>query len=157
MQVEKIEYNDYTQIHYYNDGMGYRILVLDNNSNVIQDEISEYDQNGKHIADIVFGADHTTIISMRKYTEDGFEDYRRVGSELVLVQYKKNHWITPNQKLKSEFYNAKDELVFYNIFEKDEDESIGMVSTGNFDANNVVFGWDNPPHQVKILQSYSDY
>lgn len=157
MQVEVVDCVDYSKIYYFNDGISYRTLVLDKDKNIIQDEISEYDTNGKHIADVVFAQDYTTIIAMRKYTADGFEDYRLLDGSLVLVQYQKNEWLEPEKKLKVGFYNAHHQLVYYDLFEKDDNEQIGMVIMGSFDSHDVAFTWDNKPKEVSLLQSYSDY
>ncbi|USZ14544.1 hypothetical protein NKT77_00710 [Moraxella sp. FZLJ2107] len=155
MKVEVLEYDNYSKIHYYNDGMSYRVLILDNNKHIIQDEISEYDPSGKLIADVVFGIDHTTIIGMRKYTEHGFEDYRKLNDKLILTQSQKTEWIEVDKKAKTSFYDTNGDLVYYDIFEKDDD--CGMVIMGSFDKNDIQFFWDNSPNEVKLLQSYSDY
>lgn len=155
MQVKIINDDDFFKIHYHNNqGMTYRILVLDKNKSIIQDELFEYDTDGKHIANVVFATDYITIIGMRKYTQNGFEDYRRINNQLTLTQAQKTQWLD-NQKAKTSFYNCLGELVYYDIFENDKD--CGMVIMGSFDKNDVQFYWDNPPNEVKFLQSYSDY
>lgn len=156
MKIEKLDYDSYSKIHYYSDGMSYRILIVDKNNQIIQDELTEYDEHGKRIADIVFAPDHMTIIAKREYTNNGFCDYRRIGDELTLVSSNTAVWLNPDKKLKSGFYDAKGNLVFYEIFEKDEDETIGMVIMGSFDKHDVQF-FGNTPDEVKALKSYSDY
>ncbi|WP_294033518.1 hypothetical protein [uncultured Moraxella sp.] len=156
MQTELIDYDDFVKIYYRNtDDVTCRILVLDKDNNIIQDELSEYNSDGKHIADVVFAPDHLTIIGMRQYTENGFKDFRRIDNKLTLTQTQTNEWLEPEQKAKVSFYNANGDLVFYDIFEKDDD--CGMVIMGSFDKNSIQFFWDNSPNEVKLLQSYSDY
>lgn len=156
MKIEKLDYDEYSKIHYYNDGMSYRILIIDKNNKVIQDELTEYDEHGKRIADVVFASDHTTIIAKREYTDNGFCDYRKIGDNLILVSSNTHEWLIPDKKLKSSFYDAKGNLVFYDIFEKDDDENIGMVIMGSFDKHDVQF-FGKTPDEIKALQSYSDY
>lgn len=157
MHPEILEYDNHTQIYYRNrDDETQRILVLDKDGKTIQDEICEY-IDGKHIANVVFGADHVTIIGKREYTDDGYQDYRKVGDELVLVRTMQDKWLTVGEKAKSSFYNAQGELVFYILIEKDPDPNIGMVSMGNFDKNGCEFSWDSPPDDARNLQTYSDY
>lgn len=156
MQTEILDYDDFIKIYYRNaDDVTCRILVLDKDSNIIQDELSEYNLDGKHIADVVFAPDHITIIGMRQYTENGFEDYRKVNDKLILTQSQKTEWIEVNKKAKTSFYDTNGDLVYYDIFEKDDD--CGMVIMGSFDKNGTQFFWDNSPDEVKLLQSYSDY
>ena len=156
MKADVIQYTDYSAICYYNDeGRHFRTLILDKDRNIIQDELSEYDNSGKHIADVVFAPDHITIIGMRQYTKNGFKDFRRIDNELVLTQTQTNQWLEPNQKLRVNFYNANGDLVYYDIFENDDD--CGMVIMDSFNKDDNQFYWDNPPNEVKSLQSYSDY
>lgn len=151
-----INAEDFVKLYYRNaDDITCRILVLDKDKNIIQDEICEYNSNGKHIADIVFAPDQTTIIGMRQYTENGFEDYRKVNDKLILTQSQKTEWIEVDKKAKTSFYDTNGNLVYYDIFEKDDD--CGMVIMGSFDKNGTQFFWDNSPDEVKLLQSYSDY
>lgn len=156
MQTELIDYDDFIKIYYRNaDDVTCRILVLDKDNNIIQDELSEYNSDGKHIADVVFAPDHITILGMRQYTENGFEDYRKVNDKLILTQSQKTEWIEVDKKAKTSFYDTNGDLVYYDIFEKDDD--CGMVIMGSFDKNDIQFFWDNSPNEVKLLQSYSDY
>ncbi|OOS23555.1 hypothetical protein [Moraxella pluranimalium] len=156
MQTEILDYDDFIKIYYRNaDDVTCRILVLDKDNNIIQDELSEYNSDGKHIADVVFAPDHLTIIGMRQYTENGFEDYRKVNDKLILTQSQKTEWIEVDKKAKTSFYDTNGDLVYYDIFEKDDD--CGMVIMGSFDKNDIQFFWDNSPNEVKLLQSYSDY
>lgn len=156
MQAEILDYDDFIKIYYRNtDDVTCRILVLDKDNNIIQDELSEYNSDGKLIADVVFAPDHITIIGMRQYTENGFEDYRKVNDKLILTQSQKTEWIEVDKKAKTSFYDTNGDLVYYDIFEKDDD--CGMVIMGSFDKNNTQFFWDNSPDEVKLLQSYSDY
>ncbi len=156
MQTEILDYDDFIKIYYRNaDDVTCRILVLDKDNNIIQDELSEYNSDGKHIADVVFAPDHLTIIGMRQYTENGFEDYRKVNDKLILTQSQKTEWIEVDKKAKTSFYDTNGDLVYYDIFEKDDD--CGMVIMGSFDKNSTQFFWDNSPDEVKLLQSYSDY
>lgn len=156
MQTEILDYDDFIKIYYRNaDDVTCRILVLDKDDNIIQDELSEYNSDGKHIADVVFAPDHITILGMRQYTENGFEDYRKVNDKLILTQSQKTEWIEVDKKAKTSFYDTNGDLVYYDIFEKDDD--CGMVIMGSFDKNDIQFFWDNSPNEVKLLQSYSDY
>ncbi len=156
MQTEILDYDDFIKIYYRNaDDVTCRILVLDKDNNIIQDELSEYNSDGKHIADVVFAPDHITILGMRQYTENGFEDYRKLNDKLILTQSQKTEWIEVDKKAKTSFYDTNGDLVYYDIFEKDDD--CGMVIMGSFDKNSTQFFWDNSPDEVKLLQSYSDY
>lgn len=156
MQTEILDCDDFIKIYYRNaDDVTCRILVLDKDDNIIQDELSEYNSDGKHIADVVFAPDHITILGMRQYTENGFEDYRKVNDKLILTQSQKTEWIEVDKKAKTSFYDTNGDLVYYDIFEKDDD--CGMVIMGSFDKNDIQFFWDNSPNEVKLLQSYSDY
>lgn len=156
MQTEILDYDDFIKIYYRNaDDVTCRILVLDKDNNIIQDELSEYNSDGKHIADVVFAPDHITILGMRQYTENGFEDYRKVNDKLILTQSQKTEWIEVDKKAKTSFYDTNGDLIYYDIFEKDDD--CGMVIMGSFDKNDMQFFWDNSPNEVKLLQSYSDY
>lgn len=156
MQTEILDYDDFIKIYYRNaDDVTCRILVLDKDNNIIQDELSEYNSDGKHIADVVFAPDHITILGMRQYTENGFEDYRKLNDKLILTQSQKTEWIEVDKKAKTSFYGTNGDLVYYDIFEKDDD--CGMVIMGSFDKNDIQFFWDNSPNEVKLLQSYSDY
>ncbi|PNP98061.1 hypothetical protein [Moraxella sp. RCAD0137] len=156
MQTEILDYDDFIKIYYRNaDDVTCRILVLDKDNNIIQDELSEYNSDGKHIADVVFAPDHITILGMRQYTENGFEDYRKLNDKLILTQSQKTEWIEVDKKAKTSFYDTNGDLVYYDIFEKDDD--CGMVIMGSFDKNDIQFFWDNSPNEVKLLQSYSDY
>lgn len=58
-----------------------------------------------------------------------------------------DEWLIPNQKAKTSFYNTNGDLVFYDIFEKDDE--CGMVIMGSFDKNDNEFFWDNPPNEVR--------
>lgn len=156
MQTQLIDCGDFFKVYYRNaDDVLCRVLVLDKNNNIIQDELSEYSLDGKHIADVVFAADHITVIGMRQYTDNGFKDFRRIGNKLVLTQIQSSQWLEPDQKTKVNFYNADGDLVFYDIFKKDHE--CGMVLTGSFDKNGKQFFWDNAPDEVRMLKSYSDY
>ncbi|UOP05123.1 hypothetical protein [Conchiformibius kuhniae] len=156
MEIEIIEYGNHKQIFYRNgNGVAQRILVLDLNHQIIQDELSEYDANGKCVANMVFAPDHTTVIDMRKYTENGSEDYRRINGKLVLVQTRTSRKIDEHTA-KTEFYNADGELVFYDVFQYENDE-IGMVFSNRFDKNGKELDWGNPGSEYRALQNYSDY
>lgn len=156
MEVEILEYDNHKQFLYRNDeGITQRILVLDLNNQIIQDELSEYDNTGKCIANVVFAPDHITVIGMKKYTKNGSEDYRKIDDKLVLVSKNISEKLD-DKTAKSSFYNANGELVFYDIFEY-ENEEIGMVFSNRFDKNGQEFDWDNPHSEYKSLQTYSDY
>lgn len=66
----------------------------------------------------------------------------------------KIEWIKPNQKAKVSFYDVNDNLVFYDIFEKDDE--CGMVIIGSFDKNDVQFYWDNPPNEVELFRLWQE-
>lgn len=159
MNTEILNHGTYQQIIYRtDDGNHCRTLITDLDGNIIQDELVEYDDDGKLVADVVFAPDHTTIIAKREYTDDGFRDYRLKDDKLTLVQFMVRQWLEPNQKSKKGFYDPQGELVYYDIFERDADENIGMVWTGTFDKHDNCFNfYDDPPPEVIALQSYSDY
>lgn len=156
MQVDVLDYDNYAVLHYHNHGMTFRTLVLDLNKNIIQDELVAYNHDGKPLQNVVFAPDHTTILGKREHLENhGFKDYRLVNNALILTQMCVNEWLSA-QKLKSSYYNAENQLVYYDIYEE-ENAEIGMICMGHFDINHQPFGWDNPPDAVKALLSYSDY
>lgn len=158
MKIEKLAYDDHTILLYRNDdeNICHRKLVLDIDNHIIQDELSEYDKQGKHLANVIFAPDYITVIGKRVFTDNVFTDYRLIDGKLQLTQYAVNTWLIPNQKAKCEWFNANGELVYYDIFEKMDDE-IGMVITGKFDKNDVsLWGLDSPP-MIEFPQSYSDY
>lgn len=157
MQIEILTYDDFKKILYRNeDGIAQRVLILDLNDNVIQDKICEYDNQGKQIADVVFASDYITIVGIRKYTDNGSEDYRRINDELVLTQTRKSEWLDPDTA-KNSIYDNQGQLVCYNITQRDVDESIGMISVGWFDKHGNEIDLSNPPDDVKRLKKYFDY
>lgn len=157
MQIEILSYDNFKKILYQNeDGIAQRVLILDLNDNVIQDKICEYDNQGKQIADVVFASDYTTITGMRKYTDNGSEDYRLIDGKLCLVQTRKSEWLD-SDTAKTGFYDNQGQLVAYNIAQRDADESIGMISTGWFDKHGNEMDLFNPPNEFKSLKEYSDY
>lgn len=156
MQVDILDYDDYRILRYHNNNVTYRILTLDLYKNIIQDELFEYNNNGKLLANIIFAPDYLTVIAKREHTENqGFKDYRRINNELVLTQICVHEWLS-KRKLKSNYYNADNQLIYYDIYEEENSE-IGMICMGHFNANGEQFSWDNPPDKVKLLLPYSDY
>lgn len=152
--TEIINFDNRIEIYYRNEEyIVIRHLILDLNKNIIQDELSEYTSDGKILTSMVFASDYVTILGYRQYYYDkhsnelGFSDYRRVNKELKLVQRTENTWLKENEKLRCNFYNGNNELVFYELFELVNDE---MIIQGIFDKNDA-------PISRYTLPMYTDY
>lgn len=134
------------------------ILILDTEHKLIQIEISEYDEHGKRLAERVYGADGVSEIAHRLYDEDGWRDFRKINGEWVLTQWTRDEWLVPDQLAKCSWYNGQNELVCYDIFERDPD--LGMILAERYTPNDEPFYFAEqapPPEKWATLQRYTDY
>lgn len=158
MKTEILQTDTYTKIWYFNDGVYHTILIVNKDNKLIQIEVSERDENGKHIADHVYGADGVREIGRRLYDEHGWRDYRKMGDEWVLTQWTHNEWLIPEQKAKCSWFNGQNELVFYDVFEHDPE--CGMIFEERYTPNDEPFHFDAKvprPEKIAILLAYTDY
>lgn len=151
--AETFDYDTHRIIIYRNQNdVAIRQVVLDLKGNIIQDEISEFDAQGKLICDNVF-INHTTLIAYREYYDDGhyhgYRDYKWVGGQFKLLLMTQNEWLIQHRKAKCTWYDGESQFVYYDLFEYDDD--IGeMIWQFCYDENDNMI-------EPKYLEQYSDY
>ncbi|WLF84242.1 hypothetical protein [Moraxella sp. ZY210820] len=153
LSVETVDYDTHRIIIYRNQNdVAIRQVILDLKGNIIQDEISEFDEQGQLICENVF-INHTTLIAYREYYDDGhnygYRDYKWLDGQFKLLLMTQNEWLIKHRKAKCTWYDGDGQLVYYDIFEYDE--QIGeMVWQFCYDENHNMI-------EPQYLEQYSDY
>ncbi len=126
-----------------NDEVAIRHLVLDLQDNVIQDELTEFTNDGKCLTSVVFASDYQTILGYREYfydkkgTEIGYSNYKRINGNLEFV-YRAETSYSNNLGTICKFYDHKDNFVYYETFENDPEHGIYQVGTFTSDGEEVL-------------------
>ena len=151
---EVFEDENYKYIYFRNDNdVAIRYLVLDLKGNIVQDEISEYAEDGRHLTSVVFAPDYITVLGYRKWhynesgNEIGYSNYKRIDDELKLIYSTESICVEKNVKAICKFYDAKNTFLYYQVFEYAED--CGMVWMGTYDV-------DGKKAHIHF-ESYSDF
>ena len=151
---EVFEDGKYKHIYFRNENdVAIRSLVLNKKGDVVQDEISEYGKDGRHLTSVVFAPDYITVLGYREYhydevgNETGHSNYKRINDEMKFIYSTKSSWIEKDIKAICKFYDDKNKFLYYEIFE--HDENCGMVWMGTYNASG---------EEARIpFQSYSNF
>ncbi|MFW2176355.1 MULTISPECIES: hypothetical protein [unclassified Moraxella] len=134
----------YKEIYYRNSyGVSIRHVYMDLNNRILQDELLEFDREGRLISCTVFGPNSVTVVGLRKYTYDkdgegnGFSDFRLINDSLSLICRVESYWTEKDKIARFDWYNSDNQLVYYDIHKFAE--NIGeMVWEASFDPNDEM-------------------
>lgn len=161
LKVDIDNHDNHIIVYYWNDdGVAIRTAVLDLNHHIIQDRISEFDDTGRHICDVLFGADPTQIIAYRehRFTDDnahssGWTDYKKVGDEFIKLHSKMSYWIIKDKLARCDWFYADGTLAFYDLFKFDENIGEMCKEFSYFADDMVIMDYADKPY----LEHFDDY
>lgn len=161
LNIEICDNKKYKAIYYRNaDDVAVRVTMLDLNNNIIQDVISEYDNIGRNICDVLFGKDPTEIIAYREYHfcadekyASGWVDYKKVNGEFVKLHSKNSYWIMQDKLSRCDWFYPNGELAFYDLFKFYDDIGEMCHEHSYFNNGKVILAYFDKPK----LEHFDDY